>query len=295
MQTSFRKTAFASGLALALAGIGGAAVAADGDTFSQDVTEARQESQIWTTYALSPYLRANDLKVSVNDGKATLTGTVEETVNKDLAKEIAMGVNGITSVDNQIKVDANYTPALAPPASERAYGEVIDDASITAAVKSKLVWSRNTDGLTTDVDTRRGKVRLTGSADTAAEKDLAGRLAMNTRGVSAVDNQLMVKGKDAKPGSGETLKGAAKGSTHEAKRDVSDSWITTKVKSTFMYSSNVDGSDISVTTSKGVVTLSGQVDSGAERALAIEFAQNVRGVKSVQSKGLTVNDVVANR
>ena len=34
--------------------------------------------------------------------------------------------------------------------------------------------------------------------------------------------------------------------------------------------------------------LSGKVDSGAERALAIELAQNVRGVKSVQSKALTL-------
>jgi len=60
------------------------------------------------------------------------------------------------------------------------------------------------------------------------------------------------------------------------------------VKSTFMYSTNVDGSDISVNTDKGIVTLSGKVDSGAERALAIELTQNVRGVKSVNSKSLTV-------
>jgi osmotically-inducible protein OsmY len=53
-----------------------------------------------------------------------------------------------------------------------------------------------------------------------------------------------------------------------------------------MYSSNVDGSDITVSTKSGIVTLSGNVDSGAERALAIEFARNVRGVKGVQSKGL---------
>ena len=66
-----------------------------------------------------------------------------------------------------------------------------------------------------------------------------------------------------------------------------DGWITTKVKSTFMCSSNVDGSDISVSTDKGIVTLSGKVDSGAERALAIELAQNVRGVNSVNSKALT--------
>ena len=69
---------------------------------------------------------------------------------------------------------------------------------------------------------------------------------------------------------------------------MSDGWITTKVTSTYMYSSNVDGSDISVNTDKGVVMLTGKVDSGAERTLAIELAQNVRGVKSVQSKALTL-------
>ncbi len=80
----------------------------------------------------------------------------------------------------------------------------------------------------------------------------------------------------------------AKSSANEAEQDIVDSWITTKVKSTFMYSNNVNGSDIDVSTSAGVVTLSGKVDSGAERALAIELADNVRGVKSVQAQGLTV-------
>jgi len=68
---------------------------------------------------------------------------------------------------------------------------------------------------------------------------------------------------------------------------MSDAWITTKVKSIFMLSSNVSGSDISVSTDKGIVSLSGKVDSGAERALAIELAQNIRDVDSVNSKALT--------
>lgn len=289
MHTQFRKTVFATSLALALAGLGGTAVAAD--TVGQNVTEARQESQIWTTYALSPYLRASDLKVSVHDGKATLTGTVEEDVNKDLAREIALGVSGITDVDNQIVVQADYVQPARTPAADRAYGEVIDDASITAAVKSKLAWSRDADAIGMDVDTQRGKVTLSGSADTKAEKDKAGRLAENTRGVVSVDNQLVVQTANARP----TVKNNAKGVARETKREVADGWITTKVKSTFMYSSNVDGSDISVNTNKGVVTLTGKVDSGAERALAIELAQNVRGVKNVLSKGLTVSNTVANR
>jgi len=54
-----------------------------------------------------------------------------------------------------------------------------------------------------------------------------------------------------------------------------------------MYSSNVDGSAITVDTKGGVVTLAGAVDSGSEQALAIELAENVRGVKSVDAKGLT--------
>jgi osmotically-inducible protein OsmY len=55
-----------------------------------------------------------------------------------------------------------------------------------------------------------------------------------------------------------------------------------------MYSSNVNGSDIDVSTKDGVVTLSGKMDSGVERALAIELASNIKGVKSVNSKSLTM-------
>jgi osmotically-inducible protein OsmY len=276
----FRKTAFASGVALAITALSGSVAA---ETVSHEVTEARQETQIWTTYALNPYLRATDLKVSVHSGTATLTGNVQEGVSKDLAKQIALGVDGVKDVDNQIVVSPDYTPPAR--SSDRTYGEAIEDASITAAVKSKLVWSRYTDGLTTDVDTRNGRVALIGSADSDAAKDLAGRLAMNTRGVVSVDNQLVVKKQPV------TKKGMKENAAEFAKTEatnVSDTWITTKVKSTFMYSRNVDGSDISVSTAGGIVTLSGKVDGGAERALAIELAKNVRGVKSVHSKGLTL-------
>lgn len=277
MYIPFRKSVLASAVALAIGGISGAASA---DTVSQDVTEARQETQIWTTYALSPYLRANDLKVSVDNGKATLTGKVDESVNKDLAKQIALGVSGIKEVDNQIVVQQDY---VAPAASStRSYGEAIDDATITATVKSKLLWSKSTDGLTADVDTNRGRVTLKGTADSKDAKALAGRLALNSRGVESVDNQLVVTPKKT------TVADSAKSSAKEAEQDISDSWITTKVKSTLMYSSNVNGSDIDASTSAGVVTLKGKVDSGAERALAIELADNVRGVKSVQAQSLTI-------
>jgi hyperosmotically inducible protein len=269
MYTQSRNLILASAVALAIAGTSGTVAAG---TASQDVTDARQETQIWTTYALSPYLRANDLKVSVQNGKATLTGKVDEGVNKDLAKQIALGVDGVKEVDNQIVVQTDY---VAPARSAtRTYGETIDDATITAAVKSKLMWSKYASGVTTDVNTKSGKVILKGTADTTASKDMARTLAMDTRGVTSVDNQLVVKAD------------TANSATHGAGEEIADGWITAKVKSTYGYSSNVDGSNISVSTDAGIVTLSGKVDSGAERTLAIELAQNVRGVKSVHSKAL---------
>lgn len=275
MNMQFRKLTLAASIALAIAASSNALAAG---TQSQEVIDARQEAQIWTTYALSPYLRANDLKVTVHDGTATLIGTVEESVSKDLARQIALGVSGIRNVDNQIVVQGDYVPPGS--SSTRSFGEKIDDTTITATIKSKLLWSKHTSGLETEVDTQAGRVTLRGTADRATTKDLVGRMAMNTHGVAAVDNLLVVDGKKS------SMTDASKSAANTASKDIADSWITTKVKYIFMYSSNVDGSDIAVSTRSGVVTLSGKVDSGAERALAIELAGNVRGVRNVKSKGL---------
>lgn len=276
MHMHSRKLLLASAVAMAMAVSSGVVSAATG---TAAITEARQESQIWTTYALSPYLRASDLKVSVEGGKATLSGNVAENVNKDLANEIALGVKGITEVDNQIIVNADYVPPK--PGAERGFADAVEDASISAAVKSKLMWSKQADGMSTEVSTRFGRVTLRGEASTAADRALAERLALNTNGVLSVDNQIKVNAQKASVG--DSSKSAAK----DAGADISDSWITTKVKSTLLYSSNVAGTAIDVSTDKGIVSLSGKLGSGAEQALAIELAQNVRGVKSVQSKELT--------
>ena len=143
MYTQFRKLTLASGIALAMVGISGAAAA---DTVSQDITEARQETQIWTTYALSPYLRANDLKVSVHAGKATLSGKVEDDVNKDLAKQIALGVSGIKErrqpdrrADRLCSSEGEHLPQF--------WRIRLTTPTITAAVKSKLLWSKHPDGM----------------------------------------------------------------------------------------------------------------------------------------------------
>lgn len=290
MATSSKKKLFvSSGLALAMMSM---TVPAHTQSTTENLTDIRQEVQIWTTYSLNPYLRSSALKATVKDGKATLTGSVPEGVNKELAQEIALGVSGIKDVDNQITIDAEKPSNQSTPMDN--FGDAIDDATITVAVKSKLLWSKYTEGLNTMVDTKSGRVTLTGTADSKAALELAGQLARNTRGVISVKNLItVVPAVAAAPDHATNQTGAPAGkvttniSMASAEQMVSDTWITTKVKSTFLYSTNVAGNDITVNTVGGIVTLSGKLDSEAEKALAIELAQNIRGVKSIQAKSLT--------
>ncbi|MCC5853123.1 MAG: BON domain-containing protein, partial [Alkalimonas sp.] len=218
------------------------------------------------------------------NGKATLTGKVEDDVYKELAGAIAAGVQGVSSVDNQITVVANYkAQSQQRNPTERSFGDLVDDASITASVKSKLLWSKHTEGMDTKVTTKDGRVELSGHVANQEAKQQAEQLAKNTTGVRSVDNQLQIQNKTASNAS-DRKEDADKGSI------MADTWITTKVKSTYMYSSNVSSSDISVTTDNGIVTLTGSVRSGAEKALAIELAQNIRGVKSVSSRQLVYEE-----
>ncbi|OOG59159.1 transporter [Rhodanobacter sp. B05] len=68
-----------------------------------------------------------------------------------------------------------------------------------------------------------------------------------------------------------------------------DAWITTKVKSEFGTTKGVHATEISVSTSDGVVTLSGTVGSAREKMHAVRVAKKVKGVKSVDASGLAVD------
>lgn len=62
-----------------------------------------------------------------------------------------------------------------------------------------------------------------------------------------------------------------------------DSAITSKVKTSILGDSKLSVFQISVETFKGIVQLSGFVDSSQIAARAVELARTVRGVKSVNN------------
>jgi hyperosmotically inducible periplasmic protein len=65
---------------------------------------------------------------------------------------------------------------------------------------------------------------------------------------------------------------------------ISDSAITTKVKANFLGDERLKGSHIKVTTTNGVVTLTGSATGSDSKAAAEDIAKDVDGVKSVDDE-----------
>jgi hyperosmotically inducible periplasmic protein len=74
----------------------------------------------------------------------------------------------------------------------RSAGEKLDDASISAQVKTALLTHRSTSSVKTKVETRGGHVTLTGIAGNAAEKSLVSKLVADIRGVTGVNNEMTI-------------------------------------------------------------------------------------------------------
>ena len=75
----------------------------------------------------------------------------------------------------------------------KTVGTNIDDTTITASVKTKLVADKPTNLTRVDVDTNNGTVYLNGAVDSAEQKARAEQLAWQAKGVKSVVNNLQVK------------------------------------------------------------------------------------------------------
>ena len=77
----------------------------------------------------------------------------------------------------------------------KSAGTNIDDATITATVKAKLVAEKATNLTRVDVDTNSGTVYLNGTVESAEQKTRAEQLAGQAKGVKSVVNNLQVQKK----------------------------------------------------------------------------------------------------
>lgn len=108
-----------------------------------------------------------------------------------------------------------------------------------------------------------GVVTLTGTVVEESHKSLAQDTVANLPGVKSVDNKLEIKG--------------------ENPAERSDAWLTTKVKTMFLFHRNVSAMT-EVNTKDGIVTLKGEATSQAQKDLTTEYAKDVEGVKDVNNE-----------
>lgn len=132
-------------------------------------------------------VNAGKTAVEVKDGIVTLKGEASSTAQKELTAEYAKDIENVKEVKNEMTV------AATPEKAEQTAGEKMDDASITAQVKTALLTHRSTSSIKTKVETRDGKVTLTGIAKNAAEKSLVTKLVTDIQGVTSVNNQMTVE------------------------------------------------------------------------------------------------------
>ncbi|MBD7976249.1 MULTISPECIES: BON domain-containing protein [Pseudomonas] len=111
---------------------------------------------------------------------------------------------------------------------------------------------------------------------------IAAALSLPFASLALADNQL------PQTVPAQSLLLAANDTMDEAGDAVSDTWITTKVKSTLLADDTTPGMEIEVETKNGVVSLSGTVATEAERDMAISRTKEIKGVRDVAADGLKV-------
>ena len=215
-------------------------------------TDSKIEDAAKASYNFRTVLE-DHVKVKANDGVVTLTGTVQDKDDRALAADTVENLPGVVSVDNQIKIESSY-----PEHS---------DAWMAFKIRSRLLVKGNVSATSTKVTVTDGNVVLSGPADTMAQKELTAAYAKDIDGVKSVTNDITVLDK---PSTTETV-----GET------IDDASITSQVKYALLSHKSTSALKTKVTTTNGVVRVTGDASSDAEKALVTKLASDVRGTKSV--------------
>ena len=110
---------------------------------------------------------------------------------------------------------------------------------------------------------------LSGTADSLAQKELTTAYAQDIDGVKSVTNNIVVTDKPA--------------AIQTVGEKIDDASITSQVKYALLSHKSTSALKTKVTTNDGVITITGEASSDAEKSLVTKLAQDVRGVTKVNN------------
>jgi osmotically-inducible protein OsmY len=137
------------------------------------------------------------------------------------------------------------------------------DDKIEDAYKNTYIYRTQLRDSDISISSKNGTVTLKGTVDSVDQKRLAEDTAQGLPGVTRVDDMIKVRNEP---------------------KESSDDWIAMKVRGALLFHRNVSITDTKVTVRNGVATLTGLADNEAEKALAAEYAADVKGVEKVDNR-----------
>jgi hyperosmotically inducible protein len=149
--------------------------------------------------------------------------------------------------------------------------QAVDDATVSAKVKTRLAGDAETSAIKIGVTTVKGVVTLSGVVPTELEKAKAEQVARGTEGVTQVVNNI-------------TINPEAIGATNikeKTEEAVNDATILSKIK-TKLVLEKITGTNVDVV--NGEVTLKGEVSDEKQITQAAEIARSTNGVRSVNNQ-----------
>ena len=210
------------------------------------MSEDRQlQEAVLAAFAWEPSVTAAHIGVTAKNGVVTLTGHVENYLEKCRAERAAVGVKGVKAVVEELEVKLH-------PGMTRS------DEDIANAAINRLAWEVSVPRDAVRIKVEKGWVTLTGSVDWHFQKEAAEHAIQGMLGVVGVSNETTIK----------------------PRADATD--ISRKIDLA-LHRSWFDPKTITVTTNDGRVKLTGTVDTPGDRFIAGATAWGAPGATDVEN------------
>ena len=207
---------------------------------------------------LDPAADSYEVAVAVEDNVVTLSGQVDSWQERTLCGKVAKGVRGVKGLENDIDV---------------LYKIDRSDEEIKRDIEAALRWDVLVDHEMIEVAVDNGRVTLSGTVGSLAEKGRAtgDAYVANVQGVDSDGLEVRLWARD------DELRG-------DKYKDLTDADIRAAVEDALVYDPRVAAFNVTPEVSAGLVTLRGTVDNLKAKRAAAQTARHTVGVLQVANR-----------